>query len=904
MKSLFRLNLFASLGLLVASATSSIWLGDHLFYNSQKAELWLLFPNFLGLLVISNLVKQDVKVKVVALLATLHGLITLVTHFSHHHEHFNFYTYLLNALELIALVVAVRVNVRNYEKGSFKDALVTRIIALTVIAINVAIQQLIAKDFHTAGFISLFAAHATAALAAVMLTLGLSHNSKVRLFDGIGSIFSYGLMGLHFLLFIWRPDGFVQPALPAALAMLSAGIVLPQTAGLLITPLFALVSLVGFANFPFDNGPQISGISAVILMTLFISVYSVLVRQKLEMVSKEAKANLERINLLSRNSEIVMFEQNLSSHEFWKSEEFDALIPSRDSNNFSSPLEKLFDRLDNQTTTEVKTLIAKLEANRTNITKNISLTDLTTEKTHLIEARFSKSLVEGDEVLSVALINKTSELHARHDLETAQNAIVKSKYKISSLEELLGLTAAQSASDILNIDLKRKTARLVYGGQAIHFPYQEFKLEQLLNVVLPSYRGILNSLLDGSTQTNEIPIEGSHKEVCWWRIAPIKQQTLDKDTSVLNFYVRDITQEKYYQERILQARQEAEVAVRKLNVTADTAHIGLLDIDPVTERIRPSATLREMLNLPHTEYLPIKALQRIFSEVGAERLISVLDDLAFFTGPERFDLVVEEQEGVRHFVMYLSSQGLLSADRKVLGSVMETTEYLVLQDKLSEALSSAEQSLAELQQRYETEHKLFGVIAHEIRTPVSAIRMMLEDDKEHQNELLKTTQELESIIDGLTDLVKKQSDQIETKVIENSSPVDGVPFVLEGSRVLLAEDTPTIRMLSTKLIESQGAVVEAAEDGQKALEIALNSSFDLVITDIFMPNMDGYELTRSLRESGYKGPIIGVTAATIGEERDKLLAAGANAAIGKPLTKEKLLDTLASLYDYTEHKDS
>jgi CheY-like chemotaxis protein len=59
-----------------------------------------------------------------------------------------------------------------------------------------------------------------------------------------------------------------------------------------------------------------------------------------------------------------------------------------------------------------------------------------------------------------------------------------------------------------------------------------------------------------------------------------------------------------------------------------------------------------------------------------------------------------------------------------------------------------------------------------------------------------------------------------------------------------------------------------------------------------------------LRENGFTGPIIGVTAATIGEERDKLIAAGANAAIGKPLTKEKLLDTLAALYDHKEQIDS
>ncbi|MEY3038812.1 MAG: hypothetical protein RL143_1379, partial [Pseudomonadota bacterium] len=321
-------------------------------------------------------------------------------------------------------------------------------------------------------------------------------------------------------------------------------------------------------------------------------------------------------------------------------------------------------------------------------------------------------------------------------------------------------------------------------------------------------------------------------------------------------------------------------------------------------------TLREMLDLPHVDKLPMHFLVDSFEGVSIKRLNEVLENLSLFTGPERFELSMVSKNVCRHFVMNLSSQGLLSSDRKVLGSLIETTEYIQLQEKLSEALNKSQQALNELEIRYQKEKELFGFISHEIRTPVSAIHMMLEDNQDHKIELLETVGKLEHLIDGLKNIVErgdieyKENSSVQQCSITGQNSAKPNSFDLADKQVLLAEDTPTIRMLSAKLIESQGAVVCAAEDGEMALDIALKSPFDLVITDIFMPNMDGYELTRSLRENGYTGPIIGVTAAPIGEERDKLIAAGANAAIGKPLTKEKLLDTLATLYDHTEHIDS
>ena len=87
-----------------------------------------------------------------------------------------------------------------------------------------------------------------------------------------------------------------------------------------------------------------------------------------------------------------------------------------------------------------------------------------------------------------------------------------------------------------------------------------------------------------------------------------------------------------------------------------------------------------------------------------------------------------------------------------------------------------------------------------------------------------------------------------------------------------------------------------ARNGAEALDIASLNDFDLVITDIFMPEVDGFDLTRSLRRNEFTGPILGVTAATVGEEVETLLESGADRVIGKPLTLKSLQAVLQEYY--------
>ena len=104
-----------------------------------------------------------------------------------------------------------------------------------------------------------------------------------------------------------------------------------------------------------------------------------------------------------------------------------------------------------------------------------------------------------------------------------------------------------------------------------------------------------------------------------------------------------------------------------------------------------------------------------------------------------------------------------------------------------------------------------------------------------------------------------------------------------------------IQMLTQKMLSKQGAQVTVGNNGKEALEAFEPGKFDLVLSDIFMPEMNGYEFAREVRSVDTKVPLIGLTAATIGKETDEMLAAGASAVLSKPISLTKLRELLIQM---------
>lgn len=134
-----------------------------------------------------------------------------------------------------------------------------------------------------------------------------------------------------------------------------------------------------------------------------------------------------------------------------------------------------------------------------------------------------------------------------------------------------------------------------------------------------------------------------------------------------------------------------------------------------------------------------------------------------------------------------------------------------------------------------------------------------------------------------------------------AAPRPKVPKV-PPRKILLAEDNEINKLLAVRLLEKRGHMVTAVENGKEALEALGREHFDLVLMDARMPEMDGEEATRIIRESTPPGvdkdiPIIALTAYALKGDRERFLAAGMNDYIAKPIDVEELDRVLAKLQD-------
>ncbi len=122
---------------------------------------------------------------------------------------------------------------------------------------------------------------------------------------------------------------------------------------------------------------------------------------------------------------------------------------------------------------------------------------------------------------------------------------------------------------------------------------------------------------------------------------------------------------------------------------------------------------------------------------------------------------------------------------------------------------------------------------------------------------------------------------------------------LSGASVLIVDDEPDGRQLIVRILEARGASVTAVANGADALDLLKRCRFDILVSDIGMPDLDGYELMRRTRslESDRKGPIpaIAVTAYARAEDRQRSLLAGYQMHLAKPIEARELVAGIASL---------
>lgn len=187
---------------------------------------------------------------------------------------------------------------------------------------------------------------------------------------------------------------------------------------------------------------------------------------------------------------------------------------------------------------------------------------------------------------------------------------------------------------------------------------------------------------------------------------------------------------------------------------------------------------------------------------------------------------------------------------------------------------------------------------------------------------LVLSRRLARALGGDVDLIKSEIDRgttfqirIETgaqryvtlrETIKLSSPAQDVASSLPknkplaGVRALVVDDAPENRLLIRHILSRAGCSrIETADDGEAALASVEKGEYDVILMDMQMPKLDGYEATATLRRQGYEKPVIALTAHAMLEERQRCLAVGCDDFLMKPINTQRLID---SVLDHTAAK--
>lgn len=151
----------------------------------------------------------------------------------------------------------------------------------------------------------------------------------------------------------------------------------------------------------------------------------------------------------------------------------------------------------------------------------------------------------------------------------------------------------------------------------------------------------------------------------------------------------------------------------------------------------------------------------------------------------------------------------------------------------------------------------------------------------------------------LLDVLEKLKPLVEGEPVMAAKEVEKTPGgrPIFTAKVLLAEDNLTNQIVARGLLNLYGVEVVVAENGQKAVEQAQSTQFDMIFMDCQMPVMDGYEATRTIRQfTDAQTPsdvaIVALSANAMKGDEDECFAAGMNDHIAKPISQDKLIAIL------------
>jgi PAS domain S-box-containing protein len=401
-------------------------------------------------------------------------------------------------------------------------------------------------------------------------------------------------------------------------------------------------------------------------------------------------------------------------------------------------------------------------------------------------------------------------------------------------------------------------------------------------------------------------------------------------------FLRDITERRQAEEALLEAKQLAEDSARaKEQFLANMSHeirtpmnavLGMTHLLMGTETTGEQGRYLNAIKFSADNLLALINDLLDFSKIEAGKIVfeevpfSIADMLQGLVDSLRFNA---EERG-----LYLRAEASEDVPKRLLGDPVRLNQILI--NLVGNALKFTEDGgvhlVAEVAAREEEEHGevvavRFSVTDTGIGIPAEKQEVIFDSFSQASSDTtrkyggtglgLAIVRELVDLQGGTMEL-KSQEGEGTTFAVTLRYPVAddalvppdavlGESVSIEGARILLVEDNEVNQFVAHRMLEQWGATVAIAENGRVAVERVAQAdkdAFDLVLMDIQMPEMDGYEATRRIRKdlgrSPQDLPVLALTASTMLDQRRDMLAAGMNEVVMKPFEPSMLRARIGS----------
>ncbi len=510
------------------------------------------------------------------------------------------------------------------------------------------------------------------------------------------------------------------------------------------------------------------------------------------------------------------------------------------------------------------------------------------------------------------------------------------KLEIALQAEQLSATVSASLDGIIIINAEglvvdfSKSAERIFG-----FKKDNILGKNMATLIVPErYRGAHNAGMERMRDTGKANILGQRIEIEALRangeefmseLAISRSRSSSGDIFIA--YIRDISAAKAAEKALLDAKEAAELANRaKTQFISAMSHeirtpfnavLGIFDILGDTDLTVDQKQLIE------TAEKTSKSLLRIINDVldyarissGSVKVLDeafyapdVFDDVyrlfAMYAKEKKIDLIVNDKAAEK---IYLS--GDLGRIRQILMNFVSNAIKYTHDGQIELIIKTLEAKDKTWELVCEVKDTGAGIRADKLGQLFDEFYMVDDVDTRASEgtglglticKVLTRMMRGEIGVDsevgqGSRFWVKVPLKQVSAPVQQDVS--ESAPADINGTQILLAEDNPTNRMVVSRILEKRGAIITQAENGVEALAILEIQEFDLLLTDIFMPEMGGKELVQRLRASTLINadiPVIALTAMGEMHEAEKLKSYGVNQVVLKPFDTKDLINAIAT----------